>query len=58
MESPKVKFNLAAIGKEMGAFVRSKAVQYGSFVIYEENGKIIRENPRTGKKTIIQPVEK
>ncbi len=58
MEHAKVNFNMATIGKEMEAFVRSRAIQLGSFVVYEENGQIIKEDPRTGQKTIIQSTQK
>lgn len=53
-----VNFNMATIGKDVEAFVRSRAIQLGSFVAYEENGKIIKEDPRTGQKTIVQPTQK
>ena len=49
---------MATIGKEMEAFVRSRAIKFGSFVAYEENGKIIKEDPRTGQKTIVQSTQK
>ena len=58
MEHAKVNFNMATIGKEMEAFVRSRAIHYGSYIAYEENGKIIKEDPRTGKKTVIQSTQK
>jgi hypothetical protein len=54
MEHSKVNFNMATIGKELEAYVRSRASQFGSFIAYEENGKIIKEDPRTGQKTVIQ----
>lgn len=49
---------MATIGKEMEAFVRSRAIQFGSFVAYEENGKIIKEDPRTGLKTVVPSAQK
>ncbi|HEY4064893.1 MAG TPA: hypothetical protein VGM30_23480 [Puia sp.] len=58
MEQIKVNFNMATIGKEMEAFVRSRAIQFGSFVAYEENGKIIKEDPRTGLKTVVPSAQK
>jgi hypothetical protein len=58
MEHTKVNFNMATIGKEMAAFVRSRAIEFGSFLVYEEHGQIIQEDPRTGQKTIIQSAEK
>ena len=53
-----VNFNMATIGKEMEAFVRSRAIKLGSFVAYEEDGNIIKEDPRTGQKTIVQSTQK
>ncbi len=44
---------MATVGKDVEAFVRSKSIQFGSFIAYEENGKIIKEDPRTGQKTVI-----
>jgi hypothetical protein len=55
MEHVNVNFNMATIGKDVEAFVRSKAIQLGSFIAYEENGKIIKEDPRTGQKTVVSP---
>lgn len=53
METGKVRFDVAIFGKELAAYVRERAKQFGSFVAYEENGKLIKEDPRTGKKTEI-----
>lgn len=58
MEHAKVNFNMATIGKEVEAFVRSRAIKLGSFVVYEEDGHIIQEDPRTGQKTVIQFAQK
>lgn len=58
MERVQVNFNMATIGKDVEAFVRSRAIQLGSFIAYEENGKIIKENPRTGEKTVVQSTQK
>ena len=49
---------MATIGKDVEAFVRSRASRLGSFIVYQENGKIIKEDPRTGQKTVLQPSEK
>jgi len=54
MEKRKVNFNMATIGKAVEAFVRSRAIRFGSFIVYEENGKVVKENPRTGEKTVLQ----
>ena len=58
MEQKQVNFNLATIGKDVEAFVRSRASRLGSFIVYEENGKIIKEDPRTGQKTVLQSSER
>jgi hypothetical protein len=53
METGKVRIDIATFGKALAAYVRERAKYYGSFVAYEENGKLIKEDPRTGKKTEI-----
>lgn len=53
MEQAKVNFNMATVGKDVEAFVRSRAMQLGSYIAYEEDGKLIKEDPRTGKKTVV-----
>lgn len=58
MERRKVNFNMATIGKAVEAYVRSRAIRLGSFIVYEENGKIIKEDPRTGQKTVLQSSER
>lgn len=58
MEHAKVNFNMATIGKEVEAFVRSRAIKLGSFIAYEERGRLIQEDPRTGQKTVVQPAQK
>lgn len=58
MEHVKVNFNMATIGKEVEAYVRSRAIKLGSFVVYEEGGQIVQEDPRTGQKTIIRTTQK
>jgi len=35
------------------AFVREKAIKAGSTIVYMEDGEIIEEDPRTGKKTVL-----
>lgn len=49
---------MATIGKAVEAYVRSRAIRLGSFIVYEENGKIIKEDPRTGQKTVLQSSER
>ena len=58
MEQVQVNFNMETIGNEVKAFVRSRAIRLGSFIVYEENGQIIKENPRTGEKTVLQSSQK
>jgi hypothetical protein len=53
MDTP-INFNIEKISKAAQALVRSKAIEYGSIIAYEENGNIIKEDPRTGKKVIVQ----
>jgi hypothetical protein len=57
MEQKQVNFNMATIGRDVEAFVRSRAIRLGSFIVYEENGKIIKEDPRTGQKTVLDSSE-
>lgn len=57
MEPGKVKFDMPTFGKALAAFVRERAKLHGSFVAYEENGKLIKEDPRTGKKTTISYIQ-
>ncbi len=49
---------MATIGRDVEAFVRSRAIRLGSFIVYEENGKIIKEDPRTGQKTVLHSSER
>jgi hypothetical protein len=58
MEQIPVNFNMATIGKDVEAFVRSRAIRLDSFIIYEEDGNVIKEYPRTGQKTILQSSKK
>ncbi len=52
MKTP-INFNIEKIGEAVKALVRSRAIQYGSSIAYEENGKIVKENPRTGIKIVV-----
>ena len=58
MEKAQVNFNIAEMSKAVQAFVRSRAIRFGSFIAYEENSKIVKEDPRTGQKTIVQAAQK
>jgi hypothetical protein len=53
-----VNFDTPTMGNAVQAFVRSRAIRYGSFIAYEENGNIIKEDPRTGVKAIVKAVKK
>jgi hypothetical protein len=58
MEKAPVNFNMDTMGKAVQAFVRSRAIRLGSFIAYQENGNIIKEDPRTGQKIIVQAASK
>ena len=51
MEKAPVNFDIEKMSTDVQAFVRSQAIHHGTFIAYEENGKLINEDPRTGKKT-------
>lgn len=53
MEKASVHFDMKAMEKAVPKFVRARAIKAGSYVVYKEKGRIIKENPRTGKKSII-----
>ncbi len=55
MEKAPVHFDMKAMEKAVPAFVRARAIKAGSCIIYMETGQIIKENPRTGEKTVIRP---
>jgi len=50
--------NFEKISYAVETWVRSKAIQFKSLIAYEENGKIVKEDPRTGKKVIVRLPEK
>jgi hypothetical protein len=43
MEKP-INFNIEKISKAIKELVRSRAIQYGSLIAYEENGNIVKED--------------
>jgi hypothetical protein len=53
MDKSPVNINMAEMAKAVQAFVRSRAIRSGSAIIYQENVHIVKEDPRTGEKTII-----
>jgi hypothetical protein len=58
MQKALLNFDMSTMGKAVQAFVRSRAIRLGSFIAYEENGNIIKEDPRTGQKIIIKAAKK
>ena len=42
-----------AMAKATAKHVRAKALKYGNELIYVEDGNIIAEDPKTGKKKIL-----
>lgn len=40
--------------KSFQDFVRKRAKEAGSYIIYVENGQIIQEDPATGKKIVLK----
>jgi hypothetical protein len=58
MEKGQVNFDFPGVGKAVQAFVRERAIRLGSFIAYEENGNIIKEDPRTGVKTVVKAAAK
>jgi hypothetical protein len=58
MKEGQVNFDFPGVGEAVEAFVRAKAIETGTTIVYRENGKIIEEDPRTGVKTVIEESEK
>ena len=55
MEKKLVNIDPNRVGTTVANYVRDQALKTGSFITYKENDKIIRENPRTGEKFILNP---
>jgi hypothetical protein len=53
-----VNFDIEKMSRDVQAYVRSQAIHHGTFIAYEENGKLINEDPRTGVKTVVKILEK
>ncbi|NCI49783.1 hypothetical protein GWC95_07610 [Sediminibacterium roseum] len=53
MEKRLVNIDPKRAGIAVANYVREQALKTGSFITYKENGKIIRENPRTGEKFVL-----
>ncbi len=56
MEKARVNFDMEVMSREFPAYLREKARQAGSCIVYAENGFIIQEDPQTGKKNTLQKV--
>lgn len=54
MEKASVHFDMDAMVNGLPAYIREKAKKAGSSIIYAENGHIIKEDARTGQKTILR----
>lgn len=54
MKEGQVNFEFPGVGEAVAAFVRARAIEFGTTIVYRENGKIIEEDPRTGVKTVIE----
>ncbi len=54
MQNAQVNINFERMGLALQEYVRSKALVAGSNLVYLENDQIIKENPRTGQKTVIK----
>ncbi|MBX9780861.1 MAG: hypothetical protein K2X26_10985 [Chitinophagaceae bacterium] len=53
MEEKLVNIDPKRVGLIVANYVRARAIKFGTFITYEENGKVIRENPRTGEKIVL-----
>ena len=58
MKKSLVNFDGDRFGKAVEAYVRDRAIRKGSFMVYEEDTEIVKEDPRTGKKTVLSAWEK
>ena len=54
MDTSDVHFDVKAMEKLVPDFVRERAIKAGSCLIYMEAHQLIREDPRTGEKTILE----
>lgn len=58
MKKNRVNIDVERTGKAVEAFVRERAIRKGSFMVYEEDQAILKEDPRTGKKTVLSTASK
>ena len=54
MDTSDVHFDVKAMEKLVPDFVRERAIKAGSSLIYMEGTRLIREDPRTGEKIILE----
>jgi hypothetical protein len=57
-ERKPVSFDIEKMSRDVQAYVRSQPIHFGTFIDYEENGKLINEDPRTGIKIVVKSLEK
>lgn len=54
MNKSLLNVSVEEMAEAVRAYVRARAIRFGTFIIYEdENKKIVQEDPRTGEKTVI-----
>jgi hypothetical protein len=58
MNTSLVNINTAKMSDAVQVFVHKQAMRFGTFIIYQENGNIIKEDPHTGQKTIVPSSKK
>ena len=54
MKTAEVKIDFDALSQSMRQFIREKAINAGSTIVYQENNCLIEENPATGEKKILE----
>lgn len=58
MDKSPVNINMVEMAKAVQAFVRTRAIRSGSSIIYQQNNQLIKEDPRTGQKTVVRSFKK
>lgn len=56
MTSSSVNIDFEKMQTALKLFARKRAEKAGSNIIYIQNGKLIKENPKTHQKTILKSV--
>lgn len=54
MEKRQVNIDFTSVGESVAKFVRERAVKAGSCIIHKQDDKVVREDPRTGKITVLE----